>query len=467
MKKYFFLKYILLCFLSLFNPGLVNAEIITDGSAGLAGKINLKGPDYEIRSEYGHQAGANLFHSFETFNIGNQETAVFTGPGSVQNIISRVTGGSPSMIDGLLRSLIPGADLYFLNPAGVVFGPDASINLEGSFHVSTADYLRMGKDDIFYSSPMENEVLSVSPPSAFGFLDNKIEPTAFDGCNIKSLDETLSVISGDISIKNNTVITLNGGRLNLAGVSSKGEVKIKDSGLDVSEFTNLGDINITGNPEGIPSTIDVRYGSIFIRAGRFVSDNSQIRADMPYLAQNEQASVFDIQADSIEIKNNSLFSTDTFGRINGSDLLISAKESIDISDSIIRAGSIGSKASADAGRLLLQAGNITLKDNTLIQSESKDKSTGRAGNVNIKAYESVILSETSINTFTTGKGSAGNVSVDSSSIILKTILLLKPNPRHRAWQEILMLMLITSALKANPHCRLQALLKTMAEMLET
>ncbi|OQX27092.1 MAG: hypothetical protein BWK80_07005, partial [Desulfobacteraceae bacterium IS3] len=116
-----------------------------DGTVGTAGKIDLPGPNYAIKPEYGKQSGTNLFHSFQQFNIHNGESATFSGPASVKNIISRVTGGSASWIDGKLASTISGADLYFLNPAGVMFGSNASLDLSGSFHVSTADYLRLGE----------------------------------------------------------------------------------------------------------------------------------------------------------------------------------------------------------------------------------------------------------------------------------------------------------------------------------
>ncbi|MCP4109501.1 MAG: filamentous hemagglutinin N-terminal domain-containing protein, partial [Desulfobacteraceae bacterium] len=92
--------------------------ITLDGTLGTAGKLALPGPDFDVKAEYGTQAGTNLFHSFQKFNIHSNESATFSGPGSVQNIIGRVTGGDISWIDGTLRSTIPGADLYLLNPAG-------------------------------------------------------------------------------------------------------------------------------------------------------------------------------------------------------------------------------------------------------------------------------------------------------------------------------------------------------------
>jgi filamentous hemagglutinin family protein len=68
----------------------------------------------------------------------------FTGPDSVKNVIGRVTGGEPSSIDGTLASTIPDADLYLLNPAGILFSPNARLDVKGSFHASTADELRLG-----------------------------------------------------------------------------------------------------------------------------------------------------------------------------------------------------------------------------------------------------------------------------------------------------------------------------------
>ena len=112
------------------NQGLV----VRDGTVGSAPKgIVPPGPDdlgqadYLIRADLGEQRGRNLFHSFLRFSIGSGERATFTGegapdPGAIENVISRVTGGDPSEIDGTLRSTIPGADLWLLNPKGAIFG---------------------------------------------------------------------------------------------------------------------------------------------------------------------------------------------------------------------------------------------------------------------------------------------------------------------------------------------------------
>ena len=93
-----------------------HAGVVLDGTLGRSGP--LTGPNYMINADLGKQAGGNLFHSFSSFNITRTESAVFRGPGAVENIISRVTGGSSSTIDGLLKSEIQGGEPLFHQPCG-------------------------------------------------------------------------------------------------------------------------------------------------------------------------------------------------------------------------------------------------------------------------------------------------------------------------------------------------------------
>ncbi len=415
------------CFLTCFFAGIIPAhgEIITDGTAGPA--IPLSGPDYLIRPEYGTRAGHNLFHSFSKFNLTSQESATFTGPLSVENIVTRVTDGTPSSIDGLLRSAIPGANLFFLNPAGIFLGPNASLEVDGSFAATTADYLRMGDSERFYSMPVQNEIFSSSPPTAFGFLDGTGSSNnqkdygmiRIDGSKIESGQKTLSLIGRGIKITGGSAITVNQGRLDMASVNSAGEAVPLFSSLDTSSFSEMGDIEISESKEGRPSVLYARNGSIFIRAGHFVTDNSEILADAPFITDaDEKNKKLDISAKDVEFKNNSLLSTDTFGMSDGTDIVIRGEDSIRISQSRIRAGSIGVMASGDGGTLTLQSTDITLEKGSGIESESKDLSTGNAGNVSFMATDSVCLDDSYINTFTTGVGDAGNVFMTARDIFI-------------------------------------------------
>ena len=81
------------------------AQVVLDGTLGQGGV--LSGPDYMISGEMGSTMGRNLFHSFSDFNLSVGESATFSGPDSIANILTRVTGNNASTLDGLLRSTIP------------------------------------------------------------------------------------------------------------------------------------------------------------------------------------------------------------------------------------------------------------------------------------------------------------------------------------------------------------------------
>ncbi|RKZ91459.1 MAG: hypothetical protein DRR19_07160 [Candidatus Parabeggiatoa sp. nov. 1] len=91
------------------------AEVTLDGTLGPA--LDLKGPKFVIEANLGQQVGNNLFHSFQRFNLNNQEMTIFNGPNTINHLISRVTGGEASHIDGTLKSTMPNADILSIRPA--------------------------------------------------------------------------------------------------------------------------------------------------------------------------------------------------------------------------------------------------------------------------------------------------------------------------------------------------------------
>jgi filamentous hemagglutinin family protein len=145
----------------------VSTSIRPDGTLGTT--VTSSGTIHTITGGTRPGKGPNLFHSFDRFSVGTHDTARFRGPAGIENILSRVTGGQQSVIDGRLQSTIPGANLYLLNPSGVLFGPNATLDLSGSFHVSTADLMRFADGATFSAHLAEQRVLTVAPPAAFGF----------------------------------------------------------------------------------------------------------------------------------------------------------------------------------------------------------------------------------------------------------------------------------------------------------
>src|SRR5690242_9879408 len=124
-------------------PQLSSAQNISiDGRFSQAKTLNAVGGNYPITPDLGKQIGGNLFHSFGKFGLDVTEKATFSGPAGTQNVIGRVTGGAQSNIHGTIdSSSISGANLYLINPSGIVFGPTATVNVSGSFYASTANYL--------------------------------------------------------------------------------------------------------------------------------------------------------------------------------------------------------------------------------------------------------------------------------------------------------------------------------------
>ncbi|SVB27248.1 uncharacterized protein METZ01_LOCUS180102, partial [marine metagenome] len=124
-----------------------NAQVVVDSSFGSGGALN--GPNFQIPDNLGKTVGDNLFHSFAEFSLQTGQSATFTGPDAIQNILGRVTGSKVSEIDGLIKSEITGANLYLLNPKGFLFGENAKVDVDGAFTVSARESIRLGEEGSF------------------------------------------------------------------------------------------------------------------------------------------------------------------------------------------------------------------------------------------------------------------------------------------------------------------------------
>lgn len=234
---------IFLCWLT----AAASAQVVRDNTLGQQRGMRLTGPNHIILPELGKQAGGNLFHSFQTLNLAKGESATFTGPQTgIENVLTRVTGGSASQIAGKLECTIPDANFYFMNPAGVVFSEGASIDVKGSFAVTTADVIKLIDGGRFDARTPGNDVLTTARPEAFGFLGGNIGGiVALPSSSLTVADgKVLSVIGGTIRIAGS--LTAPKGRVNAIAVASAGDVR-----FDATD------------PEGvIPASLDVGGGSI-------------------------------------------------------------------------------------------------------------------------------------------------------------------------------------------------------------
>ncbi len=118
------------------------AQPIAPANDGTGTLIAPHGNQFDISG--GTQAGGNLFHSFQQFGLGTNQIANFLATPDLQNILGRVVGGDPSIINGIIQVTGGTPNLYLLNPAGIVFGQNASLNVPASFTATTATGIGFG-----------------------------------------------------------------------------------------------------------------------------------------------------------------------------------------------------------------------------------------------------------------------------------------------------------------------------------
>jgi len=400
--------------------------ITSDGTMGTT--INQAGNIYNING--GTIKGTNQFHSFGLFSVVTGGTASFNGPPVISNIIGRVTGGQQSIIDGILRSTITGANLYLLNPYGVLFGPNASLNVSGSFHVSTADYLRLSDGGIYYSNPLSSSVLTTASPVAFGFLSNNPAPISIQNSYLEVPEgKTLSIIGGDINITGGPTgaIIAPGGRINVASVASPGEVIPVESrnapDLQMSSFSRLGNINLLDWAYLDVSSFSGN-GTVVIRGGKLLMENSYIFANTLGNIDGAKKGVDIGISDSMEMKNSSAIVAITDGWGSTGDIEVNTG-SLDMREAsqISTYGSIFS--SGNAGNVTVKADSIFMTgaydpsgNTTRLCSLTDFGSAARGGDLTVATGSLQIRDGATILASTGGSGAGGNVDINAENISL-------------------------------------------------
>lgn len=417
MSAFFRLKsipYWLLCSFGC-SFSIAHGAVTLDGTLGRGGSLN--GPDYAITSDLGRQVGANLFHSFGGFNLASGESATFSGPASVANIIGRVTGGGTSTIDGTLRSTISGANLYLLNPNGLIFGPNAALDLSGSFYGSTADYVKLADGGRFDASVPANTSLTSAPPSAFGFLGPAPAPVTVRGSYLAvNQGQGISLVGGNIGFDNAAFLWAPGGRVALVSGAAAGEVDLAGG----TGFASGG--NIVLGPRGeVNVGADDTSGSIVIRGGRLQLEQARLVAG----TVNQNGGSIDIAvSEEVTLVSGAEITTTTSGSGQGGDVLVRAGTAITLSGrdadenySAIRANTTGA---GNAGRIELTAPRISL-DEGLVQSltsggEAGAMPNGRGGGIAIRATMLNLLNGGQLDSGSRNgsSGNGGNVEIRAS-----------------------------------------------------
>lgn len=373
----------------------------------------------------GTTAGTNLFHSFEQFSIPANGSARFSNAAAIDRIISRVTGRSPSRINGLLEA-VGTADVYLINPNGIVFGANAQLNVGGSFIATSADRILFADGVEFSASEPNAPLLTVAVPIGlqFGASPGAIEVQSpiLQGTG----GTTLGLVGGDVSLSGGE-LTVPGGRIELGSVGENETLTLQVDGRPLTlgyntvsafrdiEFSNGMLVGVGGTQAGSMHVqgrrIRITEGSQLVSlasrtsgAGevtliaseelsliRTSSDQTGIFNEVSGNASGQSTGLLAIETPSLVITGGAQISTSTFGTGQGVDLTINA-------DTIDLQGALGtepsgifsfSEAGADG-----QGGNVTIDTNRLTLRNGAQISVstfgnGDSGTLTVRATEQV------------------------------------------------------------------------------
>ncbi len=377
------MKLLYLLVLSLFIGTAIpiRAQITTDGSTN----TTLTSTDKGIQIDDGERADDNLFHSFSEFSVPTGSEAFFNNPSDIVNIFSRVTGGNISNIDGLIRAN-GGANLFLINPAGILFGNNATLNIGGSFYGSTADSIVFPNEIEFAASNPVKPILTVNAPIGLRFRDNSgdIVNQSVAGLAVKP-GNNFALIGGNILLEGGAITEESGqGNIELGSVADNNLVGLKEDNssfrLGYEEVTGFRDITLSQGAKITTSESDINLQGNRIA----LTDGSQITS----------------QVTEEQVGGNI--------NINARELLIDKSNIATTTLGIRKAGNI----------------NVNVLDKTKIVGDSfedfQDNFIIRSLNTKNPLNVDVILEEgNGILTVTNNQGATGNISIESNNLQLQ------------------------------------------------
>jgi CHAT domain-containing protein len=253
------------------------AQTIIPAADGTNTLVNQNGNQINITGGTLSGNGANLFHSFQRFGLNQNQIANFLSNPNIQNILGRVVGGDPSVINGLIQVTGGTSNLYLMNPAGIVFGSNASLNVPASFTATTATSIGFGNNFSFNSIGANDYANLIGNPTTFNFNINQ-PGSIVNGGNLQvSTGENLSLIGGNVI--NTGTLTAPQGNITIAAVPGSSLVRISQPGnllsLEIDPNAATGGINALTLPQLLTgSRANVNTGLTFNNSGEIALNNS-------------------------------------------------------------------------------------------------------------------------------------------------------------------------------------------------
>jgi filamentous hemagglutinin family protein len=421
--------------IALFSSNPTAAQVVGDTTLPIGERSKVTGyPNFQI--DGGARRGGNLFHSFSQFSVSTGGTAYFNNAADIHNILTRVTGGSISNIDGLIRANGT-ANLFLLNPNGILFGPNASLNVGGSFVASTADRFQFDNGFAFSASnPQAPPLLTVNVPLGLQYGSNPGSLQVKESILQVTPGQTLALLGGTVSINGGRLLAPEG-RVELGGVAAQGSLGLQANGSSLSwSFSDAvgradlfidqqAELNVRGNDRG----------SIAIHAHNInISGNSRVRAGILVQAGSPQSQAGDIELNAtgaVQVKGGSIIANNTGGQGNAGAVRINAQDFISFDEaSQVQSGVGSAGAVGNTGGIIINTGSLYLTNGAALNSVN-DGAQGNPGNIIINARDTVMLNGPEDpkvpigsvsfirSSVTNGQGNGGDINITTGSLSLR------------------------------------------------
>ena len=318
----------------------VLAQVASDSTVNT--QVTQNGNVAEITG--GEARGSNLFHSFQEFSIPTNNEAFFNNADSIANIFSRVTGGNISNIDGLIRAN-GSANLFLINPAGILFGENARLDIGGSFYGSTADSILFEDGEFSAGDNLQQPVLTINAPIGLSFRDEpgdivnrsfaQNDLGDFTGLEVAS-EQILALVGGDINFEAGEA-TASGGNIYLGGLAEAGIVDLNEDGsLSFPQDVTLANITLTNN--AIVDVTGTGGGSVTVNAENLTLETGDFGRSLIIAGITSESTNPEAQA---------------------GDVIINVAENISLNDSLI-VNQVDSESVGNSGNIIINTGSLEL-----------------------------------------------------------------------------------------------------------
>lgn len=231
------------------------AQTIIPASDGTGTEVIPNGNGFDIDKGSRSSDGANLFHSFQQFRLDSGQVANFISSPEIRNILGRVVGGNPSIIDGLIQVTGGNSNLFLMNPAGIVFGANALLNVPAAFTATTATRIGIGENNWFNAFGSNNYNSLIGTPSQFAFDIAQPGVITNAGSLVVQEGQSLTLVGG--SVTNTGAIIAPLGDITIAAVPGENLVKISQTGhvlsLEISPDTTADGQVLPIQPQDLPA----------------------------------------------------------------------------------------------------------------------------------------------------------------------------------------------------------------------